>query len=250
MMCSVGICPYVTHEGYNPAAMVPLLVIGGLAVAVVFAPSLWARHVLRRYRAQDATVQTTGGELARHLLDGLGLAHVAVEATEKGMGDHYDPEAKAVRLGKDHLEGCSLTAVVVAAHEVGHAIQDGMAYGPLRTRTQLARGAVIAEKLGGGLMLLAPVLGLISRAPSPTAISAIIGLATLSMSLVVHLVTLPVELDASFGQALPILRSSGLIQATEHPAARTILLACALTYVAASLAGLLNLYRWLRVWRR
>ncbi|MFW5681350.1 MAG: zinc metallopeptidase, partial [Pseudomonadota bacterium] len=115
-----------------------VLVVGGLLVlALVFAPALWAQAVLRWYRDDRPDFPGTGGELARHLLDEAGLGDVAVEPTERG--DHYDPEAKAVRLSAAHFDGRSLAAVVVAAHEVGHALQDRDGYAPLAWRGRLAR---------------------------------------------------------------------------------------------------------------
>ena len=96
-----------------------LLIMAGI---VIFGPQLWTRRVFAQYRVPRPDYPGTGGELARHLLDRLDMKHIKVETTEKG--DHYDPETKAVRLTPDNFSGKSLTAVTVAAHEVGHAIQD------------------------------------------------------------------------------------------------------------------------------
>lgn len=218
-----------------------------LLLAAVFGPSLWARAVLRRYSAQRDDFPGTGGELARHLLDRFGMHQVAVEETK--AGDHYDPRAKAVRLSPENLSGKSLTAVTVAAHEVGHAMQDHSGYAPLRFRTSLVGLAQGAEKLGALLLVVMPFAAMLSRAPSAGLIMLLAGLLSFGTAVVVHLVTLPVELDASFRRALPVL-ATGYVPASDQAAARRILTACALTYVAGSLASMLNLWRWISILRR
>ncbi len=213
-------------------------------LAMVFGPSLWAKWVLSRYNVPRPDFPGTGGELARHLLDEGGLAEVTVEAT--AAGDHYDPEGKAVRLSQENLDGRSLTAVVVAAHEVGHALQDRDGYAALRTRGRLVKATAWLQKVGSIAIFASLGLGGVSQAPAPALLGVGAGLATMGASVVVHLVTLPVELDASFKRALPILEHGGYLPAKDMPAARRILKACALTYVASSLAALLNLWQWIR----
>ena len=222
-----------------------LLVLAAIAVlALVFGPMLWTRSLLAKHAADRPDFPGTGGELARHLLDLHGLGQVTVEPTERG--DHYDPRAKAVRLTKGNFNGRSVTAIVVAAHEVGHALQDADGDVALRTRTALARTAAIAERIGGMVMVAAPVLGLITRAPAVGLLTVGAGILTLLIGVIVHLVTLPVEFDASFRKAMPLLRRGGYLPPEELPNARRILRACALTYVASSLSSLLNLARWVR----
>jgi uncharacterized protein len=228
--------------------MIVVVLALGLAALLIFGPQLWARRVLQRYSEQRGSFPGTGGELARRLLDGHGMAHVSVEATAEG--DHYDPTAKAVRLTPDKLNGRSLTAVVVAAHEVGHALQDHTGYRPLGYRTRLVAVAQRTEKLGSLLMLGIPVVTLLSRRPVTGLVFLLAGLATLAMSAVVHLITLPVELDASFRRALPMLHAGDYLSPREHGPSRHLLTACAFTYLASSLASLLNLWRWLAFLRR
>ncbi|GAB4300779.1 MAG: zinc metallopeptidase [Thiohalomonadaceae bacterium] len=222
-------------------------IIGLLILFLTLAPALWAKMVLRRYSGMRRDYPGSGGELARHLLDRHGLKHVAVETTEQG--DHYDPQARAVRLAPEHFNGRSLTAVTVAAHEVGHALQDHSGYAPLAWRTRLVRLARGAEKAGAALMLALPVLTLLTRAPSAGLVMFLAGLASFGGAILVHLVTLPVELDASYRRALPLLASGYLPRSDLHPA-RQILTACAFTYVAASLFSVLNLARWWAILRR
>jgi hypothetical protein len=155
-----------------------------------------------------------------------------------------------VRLGADRFNGRSLTAVVVAAHEVGHALQHRLGYRPLRWRTGLAKLAVAAQYLGNGLFVLAPVVTLLTHAPSSALLLAAAGLASFGSATLLHAVTLPVEWDASFRRALPLLEAGGYLSGADRAKARQILTAAALTYVAASLASLLNLWRWLRWMKR
>jgi Zn-dependent membrane protease YugP len=226
------------------------LIIIIAAIVIIFlivAPTLWVQATLARHNGERSDFPGSGGELARHLLDELALGNVRVEETN--LGDHYDPAASAVRLGTKHFHGRSLTAVVIAAHEVGHAMQDATAYAPLKARTRLAKTAMVVETVGSLIMIAAPVLLVLVRHPAGALIPFVAGLAVLSMSVVVHLTTLPVEFDASFGRALPVLQAGGYIPDKDIPAARSILRAAAFTYVAASLMSLINIARWLRILR-
>jgi len=218
-----------------------------LVLAVVFGPSLWAKAVLAHHADDRPDYPGTGGELTRHLLDEAGLKEVALERTDQG--DHYDPAAKAVRLTPDNLNGRSLTAVAVAAHEVGHALQDRDGYGPLKTRTRLVKSIGWLQRVGSIIIFATFGLGAAAQAPGLAALGVGAGIATMASAVVIHLVTLPVEFDASFNRALPILDRWGYLPQSDLPAARRILKACALTYVASSLASLLNLWRWIRFLR-
>ena len=224
------------------------LALGLLLVLLLFGPQAWARWILARHSRQREDIPGTGGELARHLLDQLNLHEVVVEVTEQG--DHYDPIAKAVRLTPANLNGKSLTAVAVAAHEVGHAIQDYSGYGPLHWRGRLVGVARQAERFGAGVMMVMPIVAAITR--SPVAGGAVFVAGGLGMGglVIVHLITLPVEFDASYGRALPLLKAGRYVNEKDEKAVRSILRACAMTYAAASLAGLLSFWRWFRLLRR
>jgi uncharacterized protein len=225
--------------------LVLLLIIVGI---IVFGPQLWTRRVFAQHSLPRPDYPGTGAELARHLLDQLDLQHIKVEASE--LGDHYDPEMKAVRLTPDKFNGKSLTAITVAAHEVGHAIQDRAGYQPFTERTRLVRVAQGAEKLGGIVMLGIPIAATLAQTPVAGVVVLVAGMATMGIATLVHLVTLPVEWDASFRRALPILQQKNYLSPQDERGARRILIAAALTYVAASLASLLNLWRWIAFLRR
>jgi Zn-dependent membrane protease YugP len=186
-----------------------------LLLALFLLPQWWVGRVLKRHGEERVDFPGSGGELAQHLIKTEGLEGVQVEA-----------------------------AIVVAAHEVGHAIQDHYKETTFNARIKAAKFANIAQRITPIAFWLSPVIALIN----PGASRVTLGIAVLSIlaSTLVHLITLPVEWDASFGKALPILEKGGYLNDQDMKGARQILLAAALTYVAGSLASLLNVWRWLR----
>ncbi|WP_346799004.1 zinc metallopeptidase [Halomonas sp. Bachu 37] len=223
-----------------------VVLLGAVLLAVFILPNVWAKWVLKRHTRGRDDYPGTGAELADHLLRRLGIDGVKVERSEQG--DHYDPEARRVRLSPDVHDGRSLTAVTVAAHEVSHAIQHHQGYPPLLARSRLIGMAQKAEKLGAVLMMAAPFLFLLTRVPGGLAVVVAMAVISFGTAALVHLVTLPVEFDASFNRALPLLKE--YVPPYDMPGARHVLTACAFTYVAASLAGVMNLGRWLVILRR
>ena len=223
------------------------LIVLALAFGLAFLPQMWIRGVIARHSSERADLAGTGGEFARHVLDGMGLHHVVVEETQQG--DHYDPEAKAVRLLPQHFGKRSLAAVVIAAHEVGHAMQDATAYGPLTARTRMARQADKIQKLGSVVMIAAPVMMILSKSPHIMLMQMALGILILGSTVFMHAVTLPVEFDASFRRALPLLKSGNYISDRDMNSARQLLRAAAFTYVAAAAVSLLDVMRWIRVLR-
>ncbi|RTH32946.1 Zn-dependent protease [Thermus scotoductus] len=208
-----------------------------LLMGLVFVASLVIQGGLQATFARFSRVANsrglTGAEVARAILDAHGLTHVRVEPVPGALTDHYDPHAKAVRLSEPNYASPSLAALAVAAHEVGHAVQDAHGYTWLRVRASLWPAASLGTNLGpilvvGGLMLGA------------------IGLAKLGLYLYLavalfQLVTLPVEFDAS-RRALEFLRRMGFLSREEMAPAQKVLTWAALTYVAAlasSLAAIL-----------
>jgi Zn-dependent membrane protease YugP len=147
------------------------------------------------------------------------------------------------------MHGRSLAAVVIAAHEAGHAMQDATGYGPLQARTRMAKQAIRIEKLGAIVMLAAPIMLVLSRTPHVLLFEVVAGIVILGMSIAMHAFTLPVEFDASFRRALPVLKAGRYISDKDMPAARSILKAAAFTYVAAAAMSLLDVARWIRVLR-
>jgi Zn-dependent membrane protease YugP len=220
-----------------------------LIVAVIYGPHLWAQYTFKRYSKTRDDIPGNGAQLARHLLKKLNIENVSVEET-KNDGDHYSSTDKAVRLSPDNYHNNSLTAITVAAHEVGHAIQDHQDDPMLRRRHNLIMLTHKIQQLGMWMLTATFVLGLFSRSPIIGLIAVVAGLTVMGISVVVNMVTLPVEFDASFKKALPILFEGNYIEKKDHSAAKRILKAAAYTYVAASLADLLNLARWIALLRR
>lgn len=218
-----------------------------LIALLIFGPMAWVQFVMAQHRGDREDLPGTGGELARHLLDMHGLKEVPVERTD--AGDHYDPAKKTVRLTPQNLDGRSITAVAVAAHEVAHAIQDRDAYGPLKWRESTVRTASVTDRIGSLALFALSVMGSAVTSPKLLLLGAA---AIVVMGLVrvfAHLITLPVEFDASFRRALPILQQGAYLGSRDMPAARSVLKAAAFTYVAGSLMQILNLFRILRFLR-
>jgi len=223
------------------------LLLAAVLLAFVVLPQIWVRQTFARHGKERPDLPGTGGELARHLLDRFGLTDVAVEMAEGG--DHYDPEQKAVRLLPHHHSGRSLAAAAVAAHEVSHAIQDARGERMLAVRQWLAQLALVTDRLAGIFFVAAPVLAIVIRSPIALVVLIGIGLCLLSVRVITSLLTLPVELDASFSKALPILKDGHYLSPSDMPAVRSVLRAAAFTYIAAALMSLVNLARWIRLLR-
>ena len=225
-----------------------ILILITLILLLVIGPGIWVKRVMARYHSPPDRYGHSGGETARKLLDSLGLEQVGTEITE--IGDHYDPTDKVVRLTEQNYNGKSLTAVTIAAHEVGHALQDAEGFAPLIWRTRLVKWVSPIEKTGAVLMMATPLIIGITRLPVAGLLMFLGGLLTLGSAVAVHLLTLPTELDASFGRAMPLLKKQEVLYSSDERHARRLLKAAAMTYVSASLMSLLNIARWWAILRR
>ena len=225
-----------------------VIIIILLVIGLILGPGIWVRMVMKRYREPVDRYDLTGAEAARKLLDSHELQKVRVEVTE--AGDHYDPIEKVLRLSSTHHDGRSLAAIVVAAHETGHAVQDSSGYKPLHMRTRLVRWVGPLEKLGAGLLMSAPLIIGLTRIPYAGGLVLLGGFLSLGSAVLVHLLTLPTEFDASFNRALPMLADHDALIEGDEPHARRLLRAAAMTYVSASLMSLLNIARWWAILRR
>lgn len=223
----------------------PYLLI--LILIIVFGPSLWVKYVLRKHQKHIESLDGTGSELAEHLIQRFELTGVQVIKGRKDE-DYYDPNNKIVCLSPEVHDGKSLTAVAVAAHEVGHAIQFCKQEPVSLLREKYLSKAHVIRHYGALFLMASPVIGLIFKVPHLAVLTLFIGLITMIASVLMHVAVLPEELDASFNKAMPILEE-GYITEEQLPIVRKILKACALTYVAASLADILNLWRWIRFMR-
>lgn len=208
----------------------------------------WAHWRLRAayYRwsgTASAARRLTGAAAAREILDAAGLANVPVERDGGHLTDHYDPQARALRLSADVHDTDSLAAVGIAAHEAGHALQHQELYWPMQLRLSL----LPITRLGARLALPLAVAGLLLRVPPLLVLGAGLFLVLLTF----QLLTLPLEFDAS-RRAGRILRERGLVSAQELIGVGEVLHAAALTYVAAftvTFVQLLRLLPWGRLFR-
>jgi len=215
-----------------------IVIIVVLIALLSYLPQLWVKHVMRKYSNDDPKLQGTGAELARHLIERFELAGITVEET-KDQGDHFDPTDKKVRLSPDNYHGRSLTAVAVAVHEVGHAIQFHRKEEIFKLRSRYIPGAARIRQLGIYVLWASPVFAVVFRTPLAMAMPLLISIAMQIISALTYLIVLPEEWDASFGKALPILEE-GYVPEDYIPQARSVLRAAALTYFAGALSSMLN----------
>lgn len=216
-----------------------------VVLLALFGPTLWVQFQMRRYSTHIEGMPGTGGELARHLITRFDIEGVKVERLSEG-GDHYSPQDKAVRLSAGNYDGKSLTAIAVAAHEVGHALQFARGERVSQLRQRYIPTAMTLKRVGIATMGLLPLV-LILKAPAAMWLLVIVGLGLQLLGALAYLIVLPEEWDASFNKALPILTSGDYIRPQDEAAVRGVLKAAALTYFAGALADLLNIGRWLAI---
>jgi len=217
-----------------------------LLMLLILGPQWWVRYVLSKHNKSLDGMPGSGGELANHLLERFELTQVKVETTDEGA-DHYDPQENRVRLSPSYFNGKSLTSIAVAAHEVGHAIQFNRNEKVTYLRQRYLPKAHTMQKMGIYLLMALPMITSLIRVPHVIALTAFVGLMTLFSSVFIYAAILPEEWDASFNKALPILEEGDYVPEQYLPAIRQILKACALTYVAAALADILRLWRWIAI---
>ena len=211
--------------------MAIIVIVLFLAVALVALPQIWIHSTIERYAEERPDLGGTGAEFARHALDGMKLQDVKVEVTEQG--DHYDPTARAVRLQQRFYSGRSVSAIAIAAHEVGHAMQHALAMPLFERRLVATRRAHVFSMLAQACLWSAPLLVVLEKNAAALILN-VIGFAGMAiMSFTVQAMTLPVEFDASFNRALPLLEEGEFLHPDDIAAARQLLRAAAFTYVAA-----------------
>ena len=193
----------------------------------------WAQARVKRNFNKYSQVRTarnvTGAEVARQLLDSQGLYDVAVEETQGFLSDHYDPRSKVLRLSPDVYRTPSIAAAGVAAHEMGHALQDAGGYFPLQVRSTLVPAAQFGSSFAPWLFIGGLLLNFTSL--------AWVGVIMFAAAVLFTLVTLPVEFDAS-KRAKQLLVSNGVLIGDEIGGVNKVLDAAALTYVAAAVSAI------------
>ncbi|MDI6696006.1 MAG: zinc metallopeptidase [Anaerolineales bacterium] len=209
------------------------------AILLMMVVQFYVRSAYSKWSQVPARSRFTGAQAAQRLIQSGGLYGVRVEGVAGELTDHYDPRDKTLRLSRGVHEGTSVAALAIAAHELGHAMQDKEEYFPLRLRAMLVPAVNIGSYLGWILILIGLFLQL-------TGI-AWLGVAVFSGGALFALATLPVELNAS-ARARKLLTDSGLIVSEdEMRGVNNVLNAAALTYVAALVTAVLQLLYWISV---
>jgi len=211
-------------------------------LALILIIPIWAQMRVKgaynKYSKVPVSSGMTGVQVARKILDDNGLYDVRIEAVDGILSDHYDPRSKVVRLSNDNYHGQSMAAAAVAAHEVGHALQDAEEYGFLKFRTAL----VPLASFGSNSAFFIIFAGLIFDWMD----LLLLGIIFMSFAVLFQLVTLPVEFNAS-SRAMDQLVMTGIIQNTEERETKKVLDAAALTYVAAALVAVAELVRFILI---
>jgi Zn-dependent membrane protease YugP len=204
--------------------------------------ALWAQNQVRIAYQQYARVRSragvTGAQAARYLLDSAGLYHIQIQLGRGQLTDHYDPRQGVIRLSPAVYHSSSLAALGIAAHETGHAIQHSEGYFPLAFRNNLFPVANLGSQLAMPLF----VIGFIFSVQGAANIFMDLGIILFAFGVLFHLVTLPVEFNAS-QRAVALLAQGGLITSHEVSGTRKVLNAAALTYVASAAVALTQLLR-------
>ncbi len=199
---------------------------------------IWAqlrvKSTFKKYSKVATTSGMTGAEMARRILDENGIYNVKVVEGRGFLSDHYNPVTKTVALSPNNYHGHSVAGAAVAAHEVGHAIQDAESYAFLRFRHALVPVANIGQNLSWVFLLI----GIFSQISG----MFLLGIILLAAGVVFQLITLPVEFNAS-SRAMKQIVSLGLIRNEEERHARKVLNAAAMTYVAAAAVAVIELLR-------
>ncbi len=206
-----------------------LIMVLGMALSGIVA--VWLRSTYAKYSKQMSRSGLTGAQAARQILDRNGLTNVRVEPVAGKLTDHYDPRSKTVRLSEGNFATNSIAAVSVAAHEVGHAIQDASGYVPMKLRA----GLFPIVSIGSQFWPMAFMLGIFGLGAFWIDLAIILFLGVLAF----HVVTLPVEINAST-RAYGMLTRYGILSATEAGGTKRVLTAAAFTYIAAALTAVLT----------
>ena len=218
---------YPFFDYYYLVLVVPTLILSFLAQMLV-------KSTFAKYSHVQTKANITGREMAEHLLISSKIRNVRIEPLSGTLTDHYDPSTKVLRLSEPVFNRTSVSAVGVAAHEMGHAIQDKVGYAPLVLRSTLVPVANLGSSFGPTLAFA----GLIFRMN----FLVNIGIILFVCAVLFYLITLPVEINAS-RRALKILKESNLLSSEELNGIRYVLTAAAFTYVASALTAIASLLR-------
>ena len=200
-------------------------------------PVVWLNYVFKKNDEILPNMPFNGIEFGNQLIKELELKDVSLEKTL--IGDHYDLDQRKVKVGEDRLKKKSLTSISIICHEIGHAIQHAENYTPLITRTKLVKNTLWINKIAFAVIYIGlPLIFATGYLPF-IKVCILLILLSLFIGVVIHLVTLEVELDASFNKAMPIIQKK--IPEVYHDSCRSILRAAAFTYVVGVFKNLISL---------
>jgi hypothetical protein len=209
------------------------------AILLMTLVQMYVRSAYSKWSRVPARSRLTGAQAAQRLIQSAGLYGVRIEGVQGQLTDHYDPRSKVLRLSSGVYNESSVAALAIAAHELGHAMQDKDEYFPLRLRAALVPAVNIGSYLGWILLMIGIFLQLTGV--------AWLGVIVFSVGALFALATLPVELNAS-ARARRLLTESGLIQTEEEmKGVSNVLNAAALTYVAALITAILQMFYWISI---
>ena len=217
--------------------IIPALILGVVAQAVV-------KSKFNKYAKVRTMRGLTGAQVARQILDTNGLYDVSVEETQGFLSDHYDPRSRTLRLSPNVARVPSVSAVGVAAHEAGHALQHAKGYIPLQLRSLMVPAVQIGSWLGPLVIIGGLGLEYLMQASGMGLTLAWLGVGLYAVVALFSVITLPVELDAS-ARAKKLLYQYNIVDKQELAGVSSVLNAAAWTYVVAAIAALLELARWI-----
>ena len=197
----------------------------------------WVNYVFKKNDTILSNMPFNPYEFGEEIIRELKLKNVCIEKTL--IGDHYDLVEKKVKVHEARFKRKSLTSISIICHEIGHAIQHAQNYSPLITRTKLVKNTQWINKIGMAIIYIGFPLIFATGSLSLIKLSALIILLTTLIGVIIHLITLEVELDASFNKAFPIIKKK--IPEAYHDACRSVLRAAAFTYVVGVFQNLISL---------
>ena len=210
------------------------------------APIIWYNYIFKKNDKVLINMPFTGFEFGQELLQEHNLNDVQIEATK--LGDHYDLINKKVMVLEDRLAKKSLTSITIICHEIAHAIQHKENYKPLKRRNVIIRNTSWITQLGSGILLIGFPIIFATGSYGFIKICLVIAAFSLLISALIHIITLDVEIDASFNKAYPIIKQK--VPVEYHQACRSILLAAALTYVIGVFRSFFSLrFIWMLITR-
>lgn len=225
--------PYFFIDYWYIVLVLPVMILSVIIQAVM-------KSTYNKYSSVRVGMGCTGADMAKRVLSENGVYDVAVTVTQGELTDHYDPKTKTIRLSQNVYSGMSVSALGVACHEAGHAVQHAQSYFPL-----VARNAIVpAVNFCSGISWLVLIIGIFMQFN----IFITLGVILFGSAAVFQLITLPVEFNAS-KRAIEALDNSNMLSHEEMNGARKVLSAAAMTYVAALAASVASLIRIIMITR-